>query len=48
MVIEFPARPFIWPSLLYFSAGLVVIFAVDKIQPETRRALETIAGELFF
>jgi sulfate adenylyltransferase large subunit len=31
-----------------FSAGLVVIFAVDKIQPETRRALETIAGELFF
>lgn len=31
-----------------FSAGLVIIFAADKIQPETRRVLETIAGELFF
>ncbi len=31
-----------------FSAGLVVIFAADKIQPGTRGALEAIAGESFF
>ncbi len=31
-----------------FSAGLIVIFAADKIQPETRRALETIGGGAFF
>jgi sulfate adenylyltransferase large subunit len=31
-----------------FSAGLIVIFAADKIQLETRRALETIGGGAFF
>jgi sulfate adenylyltransferase large subunit len=31
-----------------FSTGFMVIFATDKMQPETRRALETIAGDSFF
>jgi sulfate adenylyltransferase large subunit len=31
-----------------FSTGFMVIFAADKMQPETRRALETIAGDSFF
>jgi bifunctional enzyme CysN/CysC/sulfate adenylyltransferase subunit 1 len=31
-----------------FSTGIMVIFAADKMQPETRRALEAIAGDSFF
>jgi sulfate adenylyltransferase large subunit len=31
-----------------FSTGFMVIFAADKIQRETRRAIETIAGDSFF